>query len=367
MSVGAHGMGRTGLIAASAVEHWRYRPDRPLTSTGVTGLDMVVVTLSAADGTTGTGFGLTFAPDDAALTAARALLERFVDGTVFDHPIPLWRTIAASFRRTGRGPYASALAAIDIAAWDLYAKTLGVPLGVAMGGVPRRAPVFRTWGFKPQQPPDEAAAIAEAFLRGGARGVKIRVDGTLHDRVVLQAVAERLNGAIDLMADANQRPTPTGAARLLQFAADAGCRFVEEPLPASNLDGFAALARTTPVPIATGQNLRSSVEAATYVRNGWCSVIQPDFSCMGGLSECLRVAQFAEHANVEVSPHYLPALFVQLAGVVPNLTWLDDFRTIEVLLVDPPTIEADGMMTPPNVPGHGLVLSDEARKTYRIG
>ncbi len=103
-----------------------------------------------------------------------------------------------------------------------------------------------------------------------------------------------------------------------------------------------------------------------YVRNGWCSVIQPDFTCMGGLTECLRVAQFAEHANVEVAPHYLPALFVQLAGVVPNLTWLDDFRTIEVMLVDPPAIEADGMMTPPSVPGHGLVLADGARETYRL-
>jgi len=359
-------MGRPGVIAASAVEHWRYRPDRPLTNTGVTGLDMVVVTLTAADGRTGTGFGLTFAPDDAAVTATRALLERYVDGHEIDHPIALWRTIAGSFRRTGRGPYATALAAIDIAAWDLYATLLGVPLGVAMGGVPRRAPVFRTWGFRPQQDPDEAATIAATFLAGGARGVKIRADGTPHDRKVLLAVAERLDGRCDLMADANQRPTPAGAARLLQFAAEAGCRFVEEPLPASNLDGFAALARTTPVPIATGQNLRNAVEAATYVRNGWCSVIQPDFTCMGGLTECLRVAQFAEHCNVEVSPHYLPALFVQLAGVVPNLTWLDDFRTIESMLVGPPQIEADGMMTPPGQAGHGLVLSDAARAEYKV-
>jgi L-alanine-DL-glutamate epimerase-like enolase superfamily enzyme len=359
-------VGRAGIIAAAAVEHWRYRPDRPLTNTGVTGLDIVVVTLTAQSGLTGLGFGLVFAEDDAAATAARVLCDRYVTGVALEHPIALWRKIAGSFRRTGRGPYASALAAIDIAAWDIYAKALDVPLSVAMGGAPKRAPVFRTWGFKPQQDPAEAAEIAGRFLDGGARGVKIRADGTPHDRIVLQAVAERLDGRCDLMADANQRPTAAGALRLLQFAAEAGCRFVEEPLPVSNYDGFAALARTTPVPIATGQNVRSAVEAATYVRNGWCSVMQPDFTCLGGLTECLRVAQFAEHCNVEISPHYLPALFVQLAGVVPNLTWLDDFRTIEVLLADPPQIDADGMIAAPDRAGHGLAFRDDARSMYLL-
>ncbi len=145
MPVGPYGVGRTGITAASAVEHWRYRPDRPLTNTGVTGLDMVVVTLTAASGETGLGFGLTFAPDDAAVTAARALLAQYVDGVDLGHPIALWRRIAASFRRTGRGPYASALAAIDIAAWDLYAK---IARRSAQRRDGRRA-TPRAWSFAP--------------------------------------------------------------------------------------------------------------------------------------------------------------------------------------------------------------------------
>jgi L-alanine-DL-glutamate epimerase-like enolase superfamily enzyme len=354
-------------IVHTSAEYWRYTMGKPITASGVASIDLVVVTLELADGTTGWGFSTIFdGRDDVPVHAARHFLERFVSGQPFDHPVALWRRIAAACNRTGKGPYYTALAAIDVAAWDLYAKQLGVPIGVAMGGTPRRVPVYASSAFALGQDPEEAAALADAYRQRGARGVKIRAGGTPHDARVLHAVAEKLGGAIELMVDANQRCTLTTAARLLRSAAEVGARFVEEPLPASNRSGFELLARTTPVPIACGENLQGTVEAAPFLLGGWCSVIQPDLRVMGGLTECLRTAQFAEHCNVEVAPHYLPGLFIQLAAAVPHLTWLEEFHTIEPMFATMPGMEADGYITLPDTPGHGLVVADGARAAFKI-
>ena len=71
--------------------------------------------------------------------------------------------------------------------------------------------------------------------------------------------------------------------------------------------GFEALARTTPVPIATGENFRGSVAATPYLINRLVQHrCQPDLHSMGGLTECLRTAQIAEHCDVEVAPHFFP-------------------------------------------------------------
>jgi L-alanine-DL-glutamate epimerase-like enolase superfamily enzyme len=310
--------------------------------------------------------------DELPVLAARSLLADLVVGKELDHPIALWRRIVLSFVRgvqsygVGTGPYVAGLTAIDVAAWDLYAKTLGVPIGVAMGGTPRRVQMYGSGGFAHGQDPAAAVARVDEIMKAGFRGAKVRTACTPHDEKILDAVAERIDGKIDLMMDVNQRGTLSTVTRLLQYAAHAGARFVEEPLPATQHAGFEALARTSPVAIATGENLHGASEAAPYLINRWCSVIQPDLAAMGGLTECLRIAQFAEHCNVEVAPHFLPGLFIQLAMAVPGVTWLEDYPTIEPLFSTIGDVEPDGFMSPPDAPGHGLELSPDARKDYLI-
>jgi L-alanine-DL-glutamate epimerase-like enolase superfamily enzyme len=357
-------------IADATAELWRYRLEIPMGAAD--SVDLVVTTLTAQDGQTGTGIAhVIMGRDDLPLLAARSILERLVVGRPFEHPIALWRRIANAFSRgvpgyVGRGPYSLALASIDVAAWDLYAKSLGVPIGVAMGGTPRRVPVYESEGFYRGQDPDEAAEVAQRHVLRGARGVKLRGTGSPHDAKLLRAVAARIDGKIDLMIDLNQLGTLSTVTRLLYAAAECGVRFVEEPLPVTYLAAHEALARTAPVPLATGENLRSSAEAAPFILNRWIKVIQPDLAAMGGLSECLRTAQLAEHCNVEVAPHFLPGIFIQLAAAVPHLTMLEDQPTIEPLFARVPRMDADGYMTPPSVPGHGLELSADARAEFRI-
>jgi L-alanine-DL-glutamate epimerase-like enolase superfamily enzyme len=359
-------------IADARAELWRY-PRKPVTPGGSSSMDVLIVYLTSAEGQTGMGF--TFVAngrDELPLLAVRSQLEQFCTGKELEHPIALWRRIVLSFTRgvlsfgIGTGPYVAGLTAIDVAAWDLYAKTLGVPIGVAMGGTPRRVPMYGSGGFAHGQDPAEAVARVEEIMRIGFLGAKVRVAGTPHDEKILDAVAERIDGKIDLMMDVNQRGTLSTVTRLLQYAAHVGARFVEEPLPATQHAGFETLSRTSPVPIATGENLHGVPEAAPYLINRWCSVIQPDLAAMGGLTECLRTAQLADHCNVEVAPHFLPGLFVQLAMAVPHVTWLEDYPTIEPLFAWVPDVEPDGHISPPDAPGHGLEFSSDARRDFLI-
>ncbi len=359
-------------ISDATAELWRYQLALPAGS--VTAMDVVVTTLTGEDGQTGVGFvPVALGVDDLPLRAARSLLERFVTGQALDHPVALWRRLVSSFGhgvrsyRTGFGPHFNAIASIDVAAWDLYAKRLGVPLGVAMGGTMRRMPVYGSGRFARGQDPQVAADIASDFMREGRLGIKVRVQAIPEDAALLRAVAERIDGKVDLMIDANQRGTESTALRLLREAADVGALFVEEPLPVTHHAGYEMLARTSPCAIATGENFCGSQEAAPYLINRWCSVVQPDLTQMAGLTECLRTAQLAEHCNVEVAPHFFPGLFIHLAACTPHMKWLEDFPTIEPLFAVIPVTEADGFMSPPQVPGHGLVLSDDARAEFRIG
>jgi L-alanine-DL-glutamate epimerase-like enolase superfamily enzyme len=353
------------VVTQAQAELWRYRLAKPVGGSGVASVDVLIVTLTDAAGRMGLGFSYVLGGRDALpLAAARDMLERFVIAKPAAHPEARWREIAASFNRTGAGPYGTALAALDVAAWDLFAHTLGAPLGIAMGGAARRVPVYGSGFFYAGQDPGEAAAVATEYVRQGVRAVKPRAAGDARDGALLRAVAAAVD--VPLMVDANEKCTPVTAARLVRAAADAGALFVEEPLPAYDLAAYRALARTTPVPLATGEHLRTAAEAAPFLLDGLCAVIQPDLAALGGLTPCLRLARFAEACNVEVAPHFLPGLFVHVAAAAPNVTWLEDFPLLEPLFAGLPAMAADGTLAPGAAPGHGLSLADGAREAYRL-
>jgi L-alanine-DL-glutamate epimerase-like enolase superfamily enzyme len=352
-------------IVNAQAELWRYRLAKPVGGSGVASVDVLVVTLRDAAGRSGLGFSYVLGGRDGLpLEAARGMLERFVTAQPAAHPEARWREIAASFNRTGAGPYGTALAALDVAAWDLYAKTLELPLGVAMGGAARRVPVYGSGFFYPGQDPDEAAATATDYVRRGVRAVKPRAAGDARDGALLRAVAAA--AGVPLMVDANEKCTPVTAARLVRAAAEVNALFVEEPLPAYDLAAYRALARVAPVPLAAGEHLRTAAEAAPFLVEGLCAVIQPDLQALGGLTPCLRLARFAEACNVEVAPHFLPGLFVHVAAAAPNVTWLEDFPLLEPLFAGLPVMAADGTLAPSGAAGHGLTWADGARDAYRL-
>lgn len=353
-------------IASATAELWRFRLDRPVGGSGVASVDVIVVELEA-DGLTALGFSYVLSgTGEVPLLAACQFLDRFVRRGPLRHPEVVWRQIDRSLNRLGRGPAYIALAAVDLALWDLYAKSLDCPVGLAMGGSTRSIKVYGSAGFHAEQEPAEAAQTARDYLSRGVSAVKPRVSGRASDRDLVRAVAEEIGSTGSLMLDANEKATPTSASWLCRLASEHGALFVEEPLPTRELDAYRALARSSGVAIAIGEHLQGLPEFVPFLAGDTSMVLQPDLAMMGGLTECLRVARIAEGLGVEVVPHFLPSVFVHLAAALPNVTWLEDFPLLESLFDAPVTFNDAGVISLPTTPGLGLSFVDGARQAFRI-
>ncbi len=354
------------IVKAASAELWRYTLDKPVGGSGVASVDLVVVGLEDDQGETALGFSYVLSGQgDLAAAAARHMLDAHVLGQRLGHPEATHRRLRQTLNRTGKGVSYIGLAAVDVAVWDLYAKRLGLQLGVAMGGAARAANVYGSGGFSVGQDPGEAAEQARSYLRRGFAAVKPRVSGAPKDLPLLNAVRDQLDGAAFMAIDVNEKGAMATSRWLAQVAADYRLLFIEEPLPARDLAGYRSLSRAG-VAIATGEHLQGLDEAAPFLIEGLCSVIQPDLAMMGGLTECLRVARVAEAAGVDVAPHFLPNLFVHLAAAAPNVAWLEDFPLLEPLFDAPPAADASGQLAMPESPGHGLSWAPGARESFRI-
>ncbi len=353
-------------ILSASIELLRYQLDTPVGGSGVASFDLLVARVSLDREIEGLGFSyLLGGAGEAALASGRVLVEKLLSRGTLGHPEAAWRALVATLNRSRRGPNYIALAAIDVALWDAYARALGVPLGTAMGGAARAVPVYGSGGFNAQQTPEHAAETVRRHAARGFRGVKPRMSCTLADKDVLRAVSDSLPRSVELMLDANEKGSATTAPRLVALANEMGTLFVEEPLPADDLEGYRALSKLS-LRIATGEHLQGAAESLPFIAQRLCSVIQPDLAMAGGLTECLRIARLAEAFGVEVSPHFLPGLFVHLAAAAPNLTWLEDFPLVEPLFEGWPEMSQNGLLSPRDVPGHGLSLAPGVLQKYLV-
>jgi L-alanine-DL-glutamate epimerase-like enolase superfamily enzyme len=339
-----------------------YKLTQAVGGSGVAAVDVIVVEMTDSHGATGLGFSYVLGGNGGVVfKAAQEQVARFVDGQTLPPPAALWRRINASFNRTGAGPNVIALGAIDVAAWDLHAKKLGLPLGVAMGGELRAVPVYGSGGFNTVQPPEAAAAIAAEQAARGLIAVKPRVKGTPSDAAVLSAVRKAIPAHVQIMADANEKCDLTQALWLMALAREHGLLFVEEPLPARSLEGYRRLMASGGAAIATGEHLQSRADFLPFVSERIASVIQPDLAMVGGLTPVLEIATLAESFDAIVSPHFLPGLFAHVAAAAPALRWLEEFPLLEPLFEGWPTIAANGTMIASSAPGHGLTLIQRYR------
>jgi L-alanine-DL-glutamate epimerase-like enolase superfamily enzyme len=340
--------------------------DKPVGGSGVSGVDIVVVKIFDTGGGAGLGFSYVIGGGAGGRIASlcASLADAFLVSKPCLHPSEHWAAIKKSFNRTGDGPNLLALAALDVANWDLKSHQDQTPLCVALGGAIGKVPVYASGGFSPNAAPEESAALALSYIERGYYGIKPRVNARPDDEKVLAAVRNAIGDKASLMADANEKGDVQSASRLLACAADYRAAFIEEPLPAGDplgLRTLAALAKRAP--IATGEHLQGFDRFATTIADGVASFIQPDLAMAGGLTPCLEVARFAAQHGVTVAPHFLPGLFVHLNGAFGGNLLLEEFPLIEPAFDGWPAIDGKGMLVPSAAIGHGLSVSEKyARK-----
>ncbi|MFJ8883099.1 mandelate racemase/muconate lactonizing enzyme family protein [Streptomyces sp. NPDC102402] len=308
--------------------------------------------------------------------AQYAHAKEVVDNLIGEDPSDigkLWTKLVWAGASVGRSGVATqAIAAMDIALWDLKAKRAGLPLAKLLGAHRDSVRCYNTSGGFLHTPVDQVLDNATASLSHGIGGIKIKVghpDGK-QDLARLTAVREHLGDDVPLMVDANQqwdRPTAQRMGRALE---DFGLVWIEEPLDAYDAQGHAALAASLDTPIATGEMLASVAEHHELIRHNACDVIQPDAPRIGGITQFLKLAALAEHNNLQLAPHFAMEIHLHLAAAYPIEPWVEHFDWLEPLFDERLAI-SDGRMHVSSRPGLGITLSEQTRAwttaTHEVG
>ncbi|OMI36206.1 L-talarate/galactarate dehydratase [Streptomyces sparsogenes] len=275
----------------------------------------------------------------------------------------LWTKLVWAGASVGRsGLSTQAVAAFDIALWDLKAKRAGLPLAKLLGAHRDSVRCYNTSGGFLHTPTEQVLENASASLAQGIGGIKIKVghpDGKVDLRRVT-AVREHLGDEVPLMVDANQqwdRPTAQRMGRALE---EFGLGWIEEPLDAYDARGHAALAASLDTPVATGEMLASVAEHWELIRNEAADIVQPDAPRIGGITQFLKLATLAEHQNLQLAPHFAMEIHLHLAAAYPYEPWVEHFDWLEPLFNERLHISG-GRMHVSSRPGLGITLSEQAR------
>ena len=193
----------------------------------------------------------------------------------------------------------SAKAAVDIALWDLYGKSLGVPVYRMLGGNRRQITTDIT--ISVNDPEEMARDAREAVRRGyDTLKVKVGVDPSL-DVERLSAVRKAAGPDVRLRIDANQAWRPREAVRILNEmqARGLGLELVEQPVAAQDLEGLAYVTRHSDVPVLADESVFSPRDALTVMQTHAADLINIKLMKCGGLTNALRIASAAEIYGVE--------------------------------------------------------------------
>ena len=259
----------------------------------------------------------------------------------------LWA--GASVGRSGVAT--QAIAALDIALYDLKAKRANLPLAKLLGAYRDSVQTYNTSGGFLQAPIEEVKERASQSLAEGIGGIKIKV-GQPDSKIDLErvtAVREHLGDDVPFMVDANQqwdRPTAMRFGRVLeQF----NLVWIEEPLDAYDAEGHAQLAQALDTSIATGEMLSSVAEHISLIENRSVDIIQPDAPRIGGITPFLRLAHLADQAGLQLAPHFAMEIHLHLAACYPREPWVEHFEWLNPLFNE--RLETrDGRMYVPEPP-----------------
>jgi L-alanine-DL-glutamate epimerase-like enolase superfamily enzyme len=275
----------------------------------------------------------------------------------------LWTKLVWAGASVGRsGAATQALAAIDVALWDLKARRAGLPLAKLLGAHRDSVRCYNTSGGFLHESIEQVKDNATRTLEAGIGGIKIKVGQPdwREDLRRVAAVREHLGDGVPLMVDANQQWDRPAAARMGQALEEFDLVWIEEPLDAYDAEGHADLARTLTTAVASGEMLTSVGEHYELIRHRAVDILQPDAPRIGGITQFLKLATLAEHANLGLAPHYAMEIHVHLAAAYPAEPWVEHFDWLYPLFNE--RLETSGgRMHLSGRPGLGITLSEQAR------
>ena len=350
----------------------------------------IFLKLTTDDGIEGVGevYAATFGP---------RVVERMIED-VFSHHVEgadpfrieaLWRNVY------GRGysgrpdiSLVGVLSGLEMACWDLIGKAVDKPVYELLGG--RVHERLRAYTYLYPREGDTTDVYTDADL-GAERAAEYAALGftalkfdpagkysTLDPRqpgleeldlteTYVRKVREAVGSSCDLLVGTHGQFTTSGAVRLAKRLERYDPLWFEEPTPPENREEMARVARSTSIPIATGERLTTKHEFASVLETGAASILQLNLGRVGGVLEAKKIAGMAEAHYAQIAPHLycgpvVGAANIQLSTCSPNFLLLEGIETwggFHAEILRQPIRWEDGYVIPPEGPGLGVSL-DEA-------
>lgn len=334
---------------------------------------------------------------DAALEAEILDFANFLEGKDPRRIDWIWTSLYRRVTWAGGPVSMSAISAIDLALWDLKAKSLDIPVWELAGGMHRESlRVYANGWFEDltekNPDPDPAAGeyrqSAEKYAAGALElknagwtalkfypfgGPQVITPERLHHGIsVVRAVREAVGPNMEIGIDVRARIDPWSAGRAAKELEQFNIAWMEEPILYDNVDAMAEFARSVNVPVSTGEQLYNRWEFRPLLATNTVRMIQPDICHCGGFSEIRKIANMAEAHFVPVAPHNSNGPISTLASLhlgmsIPNSfmqeIFVSFFDRYQDVLTKPIDI-TNGFGTVPAGPGWGADIDVEALAKY---
>ena len=334
--------------------------------------EYIVVVLETDEGIAGVGFGMTRGAPVGAIVE-RNLAPLLIGMDPFLTEAIGTRLTDRNLTIAGRGIFARALSAVDIALWDIKGQAVGQPIWRLLGGARDRIPVAIAGGYADAATSlDDLASEVAGYAQRGFGLIKIAADTLPNDTARIAVSIAALEGRSALAFDAHWAwrrsydvlPTVRGWSQY-------GLAFIEDPF-APELTALATELRdATGIPIALGEEAVGRWAFESLLTDRRPDVLRLDATSMGGLSEAVKVCALASVHARPVFPHVFPEIHVHLAAAFSEVMAVEltlpeaNIETLHRLFLDWVVIE-DGQIVAPSRPGLGLELDEGAVARYAV-
>jgi D-arabinonate dehydratase/D-galactarolactone cycloisomerase len=342
-------------------------------------IDTCLVRVESDDGVVGWGECKAPVAPEVAAELVEQLLAPIALGTELSDVTVTWERMYAGMRVRGHasGFWLEALAGVDIALWDAWARTLGQPLHALLGGAFRRAvPVYAS-GI-PARPivgaaADELRAEAEGLRDAGWPAVKVAIGvDPRSDLESVRIVRDAFGPDGQVFADAAGAYDVRQALAVGRGLAELGVGFFEMPIPPENVHGYRELAARLDIPLAL-DSLTGRAQALEFLRADALHILQPDVCRAGGVTEAMRIAALADAFGAQATPHVSIgsavhfAASLQCAAALPNISIMEHWIGTNPLATVAPDLDTPsaGVRRVPGTPGLGVTVDEATVRTMR--
>ncbi|WKW44377.1 mandelate racemase/muconate lactonizing enzyme family protein [Kosakonia cowanii] len=264
------------------------------------------------------------------------------------------------------GYHIDALAAVDIALWDLKGQILNQPVYQLLGGAFReQIPCYVSGLPEPDLP--ARCALALRWQQKGFNAIKLALGyGVQQDIENVSAIRDALGPHASLFLDAHWNYSVAQAAELANALHPLGVGFLEAPLLPEDIAGHRELRAKSPLPIALGETERTRYQFKPFIEQRAMDIVQPDVG-RTGITELMHIASLAQTWNLQVAPHLSVGLgpciaaSIHVAAALPNLFMLEYQPPVFELanqLLDTPLVCEAGHYTLPQGAGLGIAINE---------